>query len=179
MTVLMGKSFEREERLMAEVIAGLKRARQNRDDIVLPSSSSRERPKTPLFDSPLIPLTTVEPDVAVLQVAGVRALTRHAATVLRGTPLTLTSKLRLLANGVHARLQPLSQSVSEVLSGSEVAGQSGAWTVKASVALTGLEEAKGFFFGCRTVTQAGMGNFSQVLAFVVQVRGAYRDSRSE
>jgi hypothetical protein len=49
-----------------------------------------------------------------------------------------------------------------------VTWQTGAWTVKASVLLTGLEQGKRFFFRFRTVTRAGMGDFGQVLTFVVQ-----------
>jgi hypothetical protein len=44
----------------------------------------------------------------------------------------------------------------------------GAWTVKASALLSGLEEGKRYFFRFRSVTRAGMGAFGQVLAFVVQ-----------
>jgi hypothetical protein len=44
----------------------------------------------------------------------------------------------------------------------------GAWTVKASAVITGLEQGKKYLFRFRTATSAGMSNFSQVLTLVLQ-----------
>jgi hypothetical protein len=48
-----------------------------------------------------------------------------------------------------------------------VTWQTGAWTVKASALITGLEPGKRCYFRYRPVTQAGLGDWSQVISFIV------------
>jgi CheY-like chemotaxis protein len=57
--------------------------------------------------------------------------------------------------------------------------QTGAWTVKASAVIDGLESGKRYFFRFRSVTKAGMGDFGQVITFVVPWRGKKGERRGE
>ncbi len=203
---------------MSRVIAALNWPRRIHDAIVYAKFVAQRLASDPVFADPIPPLAVVEADIAALEEAEVRALTRALGTakardaklqavhsdldglrtyvqhVADGSPTVETAAAIIESAGMSVKKSsghgktdfevkqgPVSGSVHLVARAEptrasyqwEYGTEEGAWTpldptVRSDAKLHGLTSALPYFFRYRAVTKAGIGNWSQVVSFLVQ-----------
>jgi hypothetical protein len=200
---------------MSKILVALNTSRRNSDCIAYAKFIAQSLAADPVFASPPIPLVVFEADIAALEEAEVRVLTRAMGMVpVRDEKLlavhsdlgTLKSYVQRVADdhpdSAAAIIESAGMSVKQSsghgkpdfevkpgpVSGSvrlvaraaqgrasydwEYGTDGSAWTradstVRADAELYGLARGTRYFFRCRLVTKAGVGNWGRVLSWVV------------